>query len=150
MAGTSRQIQRESTAGIAREAKRTGGAGEPPRRVSIVGRPNGAEEPGALKGPGEIPAWAFLPSDQDGPSDSAPTYLTSRSLDASAARIAASPFRPLMTVAEAAAVLRVSTKTIRRMLSRDELNRVIIGRLMRIRAEDIERHILRCTSIWPY
>jgi excisionase family DNA binding protein len=46
-----------------------------------------------------------------------------------------------MTVAEAATALRVSTKTIRRMIARGELQCVKIDRLVRIRAEVILLYI---------
>jgi excisionase family DNA binding protein len=46
-----------------------------------------------------------------------------------------------MTVAEAAAALRVSPKTIRRMIARGELPHVPIGRLVRTRSEDILQYI---------
>jgi excisionase family DNA binding protein len=53
----------------------------------------------------------------------------------------------LITVAEAAAALRVSTKTVRRMIARRELRRVSIGRLVRIRTEDIVRYITDHASV---
>jgi excisionase family DNA binding protein len=47
-----------------------------------------------------------------------------------------------MTVAEAAAVLRVSTKTIRRLIARGALGCVKIGRALRLRSVDLDRYIL--------
>jgi excisionase family DNA binding protein len=51
-----------------------------------------------------------------------------------------------MTVTEAATALRVSTKTVRRMLDRGELDCVRVGRLVRIRAEDIGHYIGQDTN----
>jgi excisionase family DNA binding protein len=92
-----------------------------------------------------IPSWASPAFDLSEPSDPAPAGLISRCspqpAGASAARPGPSSFTPLMTVTETATAMRVSTKTIRRMLDRGELHRVSIGRLVRIRAEDIEQYI---------
>jgi excisionase family DNA binding protein len=44
---------------------------------------------------------------------------------------------PLMTVGEAATILHVSARTIRRLVERGELHSVRIGRSIRIRVEDI-------------
>jgi excisionase family DNA binding protein len=94
---------------------------------------------------GQIPSWASQPYDLDEPSDSPPTGLVSRcsphSAGASAARTGPASFAPLITAAEAATALRVSTKTIRRMIARGELRRVSIGRLIRIRVEVIRQYI---------
>jgi excisionase family DNA binding protein len=49
--------------------------------------------------------------------------------------------RPLMTVGEAATILHVSARTIRRMIGRGEFSPVRIGRSVRVRIEDIE-HII--------
>jgi excisionase family DNA binding protein len=47
----------------------------------------------------------------------------------------------LMTVKEAATLLRVSTKTIRRLIKREELQAVRIGRTVRLRPADVLRII---------
>jgi len=47
----------------------------------------------------------------------------------------------LLTVAEVASRLRVSTKTIRRVIARGELHAVRIGRAVRIDPQEIERLI---------
>jgi excisionase family DNA binding protein len=47
----------------------------------------------------------------------------------------------LMTVPETASRLRVSTKTVRRVIARGELHAVRIGRAIRIHPEEIERLI---------
>ena len=62
------------------------------------------------------------------------------SVDASSAS-AGLPLPPLMTVAETATALGVSTKTIRRMIARGEFPHVRVGRLVRTRAEDILQYI---------
>ena len=87
------------------------------------------------------PSWASQAFDLSEPSDPAPAPSTSccssKSADAGATRA----FIHLMTVAEVATALRVSTKTIRRMIARGELQHVKIGRLVRVRAEDIVQYI---------
>jgi excisionase family DNA binding protein len=91
--------------------------------------------------PGTIPSWASQAFDLNEPSDPAPAPSTSccssKSADAGATRA----FIHLMTVAEVATALRVSTKTIRRMIARGELQHVKLGRLIRVRAEDIVQHL---------
>jgi excisionase family DNA binding protein len=47
----------------------------------------------------------------------------------------------LLTVGEAAAILHLSPRTIRRMIKRGELYVVRVGRSIRIRPEDIENII---------
>jgi excisionase family DNA binding protein len=90
---------------------------------------------------GVTPSWASQAFDLSEPSDPAPAPSTSccssKSADASATRA----FIHLMTVAEVATVLRVSTKTIRRMIARGELQHVKLGRLVRVRAEDMVQYI---------
>ena len=49
--------------------------------------------------------------------------------------------RPLMTVGEAATILHVSARTIRRLIGRGEIPAVRMGRSVRIRLDDIE-HII--------
>ena len=104
--------------------------------------PGSFERPVASEGRGKIPAWAVqprwgdqsnnqprtrdrVPVQQSGPMTPRPVALTA-----------------LMTVAEAAAVLRVSTKTIRRLIARGALGRVKIGRALRLRSVDLDRYIL--------
>ncbi len=53
------------------------------------------------------------------------------------------PRGSLLTVADAAARLNVSAKTIRRLIQRGELRAIRIGRAIRIHPEDIERLIKR-------
>ena len=57
-----------------------------------------------------------------------------------------SPASPLMTVAEAAAFLSVSTKTVRRLIARGALDCVKIGRSIRLGREVIERYISDCSN----
>jgi excisionase family DNA binding protein len=94
-----------------------------------------------VEAPGAIPSWASQAFNHSEPSDPAPAGLTSRCSSQSANASAARAFIPLMTVSEAATALRVSTKTIRRMIARGELQHVKIGRLVRVRAEDIVQYI---------
>jgi excisionase family DNA binding protein len=48
---------------------------------------------------------------------------------------------PLMTIKDAATLLRVSTKTIRRLIAREELQAVRVGRSVRLRSADVFRII---------
>jgi excisionase family DNA binding protein len=105
----------------------------------------------ASKDLGTIPSWASEPFDLNEPTDPAPSGLISHPLPRSAAadivRTGPSSFVPLKTVAEAAAALHVSTKTIRRMIGRGELHRVKMRRLVRLRAEDIAQYIRDCIIV---
>jgi excisionase family DNA binding protein len=90
--------------------------------------------------PDRIPSWAAETFDLSDPApfDAAP-HFTAGSARAVRGRPLSVPF--LMTIAEAAVALRVSTKTVRRMLDRGELRRVSVGRLVRIRAAEIGLYI---------
>ena len=52
-----------------------------------------------------------------------------------------SPIPPLLRVSEAASFLQVSSKTVRRLLTRGDLKAVRIGRLLRIHSSEIDRLI---------
>jgi len=52
----------------------------------------------------------------------------------------------LMTVAETAAFLSVSTKTVRRLIAQGALDYVKIGRSIRLRREVIEGYISACSN----
>jgi len=95
-----------------------------------------------------IPSWASQSFDRGEPDHPAPTVSRDRteSSGASATRPVPSCVTALLTVAETATALRLSMKTIRRKLDRGELRHVRIGRLVRIRAEDVERYIRDHTS----
>jgi excisionase family DNA binding protein len=99
---------------------------------------------------GKIPSWALQPFDLDEPRDQAPSGLirgaSPHPFDTNSTRTGP-PIAPLMTVAETATALRVSPKTIRRMIARGELPHVRIGRLVRTRAEDILQYISDHASI---
>jgi excisionase family DNA binding protein len=100
---------------------------------------------------GKIPAWAAETFDLHQLPDPAPpgpaSHPSPGPADGSAVGTSPLSVASLMTIAEAAMALRVSMKTIRRMLDRRELRRVRVGRLIRIHAEDIEQYIRDCTSI---
>ena len=49
------------------------------------------------------------------------------------------PDRDLLTVADVAARLSVSMKTVRRLINRGELRAVRIGRVIRVRADEVKR-----------
>jgi excisionase family DNA binding protein len=94
---------------------------------------------------GKIPSWASEAFDLTEPT--APPGVPSPCSHASAeaAAIGSRP-GPLLTVAEAATALRVSTKTVRRLIARGELRRVSVGRLVRIQTEDMAAYIRDCTD----
>jgi excisionase family DNA binding protein len=91
---------------------------------------------------GEIPAWSSWPNCRGGPHDRAQNRAALRSGPAECS----SPASPLMTVAEAAAFLSVSTKTVRRLIAQGALGYVKIGRSIRLRREVIDRYISDCSS----
>jgi excisionase family DNA binding protein len=99
---------------------------------------------------GKIPSWALQPFDLDEWRVQAPSGLipsaSPHSVDKSSTPTGP-PIAPLMTVAEAATALRVSPKTIRRMIARGELHHVRIGRLVRTRAKDIVQYIRAHASV---
>jgi excisionase family DNA binding protein len=49
--------------------------------------------------------------------------------------------RPLMTVAEVAAAMRVSTMTVYRLIKSGELAAVRVGHNYRIRGDEVERYL---------
>ena len=83
-----------------------------------------------------VPSWAEKPEI---------TFL--RPLEASlrdgSSAISTSPKSTLLRVDEAATILNVSSKTIRRLTARGDLKAVRIGRLVRIRFSEIESLIAR-------
>src|SRR5690242_16580188 len=103
------------------------------------------------EGPARIPPWAAETFDLNKPSDPAPlgpaSHCSPGFAGGSTIRTSALSVAPLMTIAEAATALRVSTKTIRRVIARGELQCVKIGRLVRIRAEVILQYIGDHTGI---
>lgn len=54
---------------------------------------------------------------------------------------------PLKTIAETAEYLNVSTKTVRRLIDRDELAAHRIGTQWRISTQDIELYLVRCRAV---
>ena len=62
-----------------------------------------------------------------------------RPVDADAAIGADSHNQPFLTIADTAKALRVSVKTVRRMLADGRLGGIKIGRLVRIRVTDLDR-----------
>jgi excisionase family DNA binding protein len=87
-----------------------------------------------------IPSWASLCFEVNAPTSVLSRSSTHASSDelASAGTFAVAP---LMTVTEAATLLRVTSRTVRRMIKRGELDAVRIGRSIRIRTEDIKQII---------
>jgi excisionase family DNA binding protein len=72
----------------------------------------------------------------------------------SAATTATSPSQDLLlTVPEVAAILRLSTRTISRLINRGELRAVRIGRAIRIRKDDISTIFNKNSNssiTWPF
>ena len=52
----------------------------------------------------------------------------------------------LLSVDDVAAILAVSSKTVRRMIDRGALSACRVGRLVRIERADLERYIASCTG----
>ena len=84
----------------------------------------------------DFPAWALQQYSEPRP----PEEFTSPV--AGQRRSSSLLLRPLMTVGEAATILHVSARTIRRLIGRGEIPAVRMGRSVRIRLEDIENIIL--------
>ena len=89
----------------------------------------------------DLPAWALQEN-----SDPEPQEINSSGSAAGHSEASSAPLLPLMTIGEAATILRVARRTIRRMIKRGELHAVRIGRSVRIRRQDIERIILGDTD----
>ena len=81
-----------------------------------------------------VPAWAQEPQ-------VAPLRPLMASLCDGSSPISASTNTGVLRVDEAAAILKVSSKTIRRLLARGDLKAVRIGRLVRIHFSEIDRLI---------
>ena len=85
-----------------------------------------------------FPSWA-LDRERADPAQSHPPPLRLTALGTDGANPI--PIAPLMTVSEAAAVLRVSTKTIRRLIAKGDLQVVRVGRSVRLRQEEINGYL---------
>ena len=83
----------------------------------------------------DIPAWALQQYSEPRPREEVASPLAGQH------RTSSPLLRPLMTVGEAATILHVSARTIRRMIGRGEIAAVRMGRSVRIPLEDIE-HII--------
>ena len=81
-----------------------------------------------------VPAWAQEPQIE-------PVRPPKASLRDGSSTISASPGTALLRVDEAAAIVKVSSKTIRRLLARGDLKAVRIGRSVRIPSSEIDRLI---------
>jgi len=88
----------------------------------------------------QIPVWA-LRREGTGAANPTPSRLPRVEMPADLCPADASLPDPglghLLTVSEAATILHVSTKTVRRLIARRELDGVRIGRSLRLRPEDI-------------
>mgnify|MGYP002402893140 CR=1 FL=1 len=83
----------------------------------------------------DFPAWALQQYSEPRPQEEIASPVAGQ-------RRSSSPLlRPLMTVREAATILNVSARTIRRLIGRGEIPAVRMGRSVRIRLKDIE-HII--------
>ena len=94
----------------------------------------------------QIPSWA-LDRERADPTQSHPPPLRLAVLGTDGAP---TPIAPLMKVSEAAAVLRVSTKTIRRLITKGDLQVVRVGRSVRLRQEEINCYISKQSSNSKY
>ena len=90
----------------------------------------------------DVPAWAL----QENSDPKLQEEISSSGSVAGQFEATSPPLLPLMTIGEAATILRVARRTIRRMIKRGELHAVRIGRSVRIRRQDIERIILGDTD----
>jgi excisionase family DNA binding protein len=85
----------------------------------------------------DLPAWALQEnSDPKLPKEISPSGSVAGQCEATPP-----PLLPLMTIGEAATILHVSPRTIRRIIERGELEVVRIGRSIRVRREDIKQII---------
>ena len=108
--------------------------------------------------PSDLPTWAaatpaagrrakgrIVFPDPDGRNanvDDAPLVDGIRSLNKRrTATIRSSRLEPLLTVAQAATILSVSERTVRRLIASGTMRRIWIGRSVRLRPRDIERWI---------
>jgi excisionase family DNA binding protein len=94
-----------------------------------------SEPPTLLERAGRLPAWAFQ-THQNADADELRRRHYAIEVAASPPLRSATPTL-LMTVKDAAALLRVSTKTVRRLVERGELQVVRIGRSVRLRKSDV-------------
>src|SRR5262249_49265325 len=101
----------------------------------------------ASVGISRIPSWA-LDRERADPAQSQPAPLRLAALGTDGA--SPIPIAPLMRVSEAAAVLRVSTKTIRRLIAKGDLQVVRVGRSVRLRQEEINCYISKPSSNSKY
>jgi len=85
--------------------------------------------------PVDVPAWARQQPSDSTPREKFDSFITGRP------HSNLPPIDRLITVAEAAMILHVSTKTVRRLIEQGELDSVRIGRSVRIRPADVERII---------
>jgi len=56
---------------------------------------------------------------------------------------------PLLTVADVAEVLRLSVRSVRRLIADNRLRAVRIGRAVRVRAEDLRSFLAASSQEWP-
>jgi excisionase family DNA binding protein len=89
---------------------------------------------------GNLPAWA-LPTNQYAAADDLRLRAQNPMTGAPSPPGSVSTATRLMTVNEASTLLRVSAKTIRRLIERGELPPVRIGRSVRLRPTDVLRII---------
>ena len=84
----------------------------------------------------DIPAWAHQQTNEPMSREEVASHIAGRS------RFGLPAIDPLITVGEAATILHVSTRTIRRLIERGKLQAVRVGRSVRIRPSDIMHVIL--------
>jgi excisionase family DNA binding protein len=89
-----------------------------------------------------FPAWALQQPSEPRPQEAIASPAAGQR------RLSSPPLRPLVTVGEAATILHVSARTLRRLIGQGEIPVVRIGRSVRIRPKDIERIIFGNQNDW--
>src|SRR5262249_1980672 len=85
----------------------------------------------------DLPAWAL----QENSDHKIQGQISSSRPIADQSEVSCAPLATLMTISETAAILRLATRSIRRMIERGELKAVRVGRSIRIRQQDIREII---------
>jgi len=127
---TARVSERSPTASA---DKRGTSASAVDRRQNLISAPLASDQAGG------IPDWAFRSGHQGLLKDA---VVGKRVRPGAAEQVRPNALTPLMAVEQAATILHLSTKTVRRLIARGVLSPVRIGRSVRIREEDIARIVV--------
>ncbi len=117
-----------------------------PPSAQMSGRPSAISFAGGIQasrsevrvGPilADMPAWAHQQANESTSPEEVASHIAGRS------RLGPPAIDPLITVGEAATILHVSTRTIRRLIEGGKLQAVRVGRSVRIRPSEILHVIL--------